>query len=82
MTYYRSGYRFLLDNVIPVFRAISVSQRTIALSSENYPILVYDPPGEVVATLITFSSFSVHGYRHRRLAKLSRAFACARVFVS
>ena len=75
MTYYRSGYRFLLDNVIPGFRTISVSQRTIALLNESYPILVYDPPGEAVATLITFSGFSVHGYRDRRLAKLSKAFA-------
>lgn len=75
MSCYRLGYRFLLNNYIPDFGRVRVSQRIIRAASENYPILVYEPPGKVAATLITFSGFSVHGYRDKRLARLSRAFA-------
>ncbi|MFO7579146.1 MAG: alpha/beta hydrolase [Nitrosomonas halophila] len=75
MSCYRLGYRFLLNNYIPDFGRVRVSQQIIRAANENYPILVYEPPGKVAATLITFSGFSVHGYRDKRLARLSRAFA-------
>lgn len=74
MHFHQAGYRFLLSHFFPGFRKIRISQQSIILSNEIYPALVYEPPGNCSHTIITFSGFSVHGYRDKRLAAVSRAF--------
>lgn len=71
----RAGYRFLLSHFLPGFRKISISQYSITSPYEAHSVLVYEPLGYCSHTVITFSGFSVHGYRDKRLATVSRAFA-------
>lgn len=75
MSHYQSGYRFLLSHYLPRFKKICVSQYAITSPYEVHPVLVYEPPEYCGRTLITFSGFSVHGYRDARIAAVSRAFA-------
>ena len=75
MAYNQSGYRFLLSHYLPEFKKISVSQYAVTSPYEVHPVLVYEPPTYYGRTLITFSGFSVHGYRDERIAAVSRAFA-------
>ncbi|OYU94525.1 MAG: hypothetical protein CFE21_16095 [Bacteroidetes bacterium B1(2017)] len=73
MKLFLDGFRFILNTSLWKNPSLGV-ETELPLSTGNTPILLYTPVGKEKGLILSFSGFSMSGYKDKRMAIVNNAF--------